>query len=291
MADEIWTVLKILRWTENYFKGRDIPDARLNAERLLSRLLNWTRLQLYTGFDRLMSPDELAKFREMIKRRVGHEPLQYILGETNFHNLTILCDKRALIPRPETEILLEESLKALANSGAPETPNIVDLGTGSGCLALGAAQACPQAKVFAVDISDEALALARENARRNNLENRVAFLCGSLFEPLDKSLRGQMHLIISNPPYIPDEECARLMPEVRDFEPRVALSGGGDGLNVIRKIIGEAAEWLAPTGVLAMEIGYEQSQAVREIVTSSRLQIADIVKDYAGIDRVVVAKK
>lgn len=279
---ETWTVLKILRWTADYFKEKGVENGRLDAEILLADALQLDRVGLYLNFDRPLTRDELALYRERVGRRARREPLQYILGETEFWSLNFKVRSGVLIPRADTETLVAEALKRTCPTGA-----ILDVGTGSGALAVALAHELPEAAVTGVDISAVALDVAAENARLNGVGERVVFRR----EDLESISGGPYDLIVSNPPYIPEADLAGLMPEVRDFEPREALCGGDDGLHAYRKLLPAASRSLRPGGWLLVEVGVDQAPAVAALFRQAEAFAEPFsAKDVAGIDRVVGGK-
>ena len=281
-----WTVLKLLEWSKQYFAERGIDSPRLDAELLLSHVLGMDRVRLYMQYDRPLVPDELEAYRALVKRRAGHEPVAYITGTRGFWSLDLKVDRRALIPRPETEVLVEEVLKHIPED-SPAT--FVDVGTGTGAIALAVASERPNLRVIATDASAEALALARENAERAGLADRVEFLEGDLLAAVPAQLT--IDHVASNPPYVAETERDRLDPEVRDWEPAAALFAGPDGLDVIRRLAEQAAHRLTPGGWLTVEIGWDQGRTAPEVL--ARAGLADVVvrKDYSQNDRVVSGKR
>ncbi|WP_027713750.1 peptide chain release factor N(5)-glutamine methyltransferase [Desulfuromonas sp. TF] len=278
---ETWTVLKVLQWTAGYLKEKGIEGGRLDAELLLSDALILDRVGLYLNYDRPLTTVELTFFRQQVGRRARREPLQYILGRAEFWSLPFVVNPAVLIPRPDTEILVEEALKR-----ASVEANILDVGTGSGAIAVALAHELPGAAVEGVDISPAALEVAAENARRNGVDGRVRL--GEA--DLARLPEGPFDLIVSNPPYIPSDELAALMPEVRDFEPRLALDGGGDGLESYRLLARHAPSRLHSGGWLLLETGAGQAPAVRELLAEAGLLDVFSRDDYAGIPRVVGGK-
>lgn len=281
-----WTVVEMIRWTADYLSGKGFHNARLNAELLLAGMLGLKRLDLYLQYDRPLTPEELADYRERLRRRARREPLQYIDGTAAFRNLVLNVDRRVLIPRPETERLVQEVLDWAA--GRTDL-RAVDVGTGSGAIALALATEGPFARVVATDVSDGALALACENHQRSAPHAPVEFRPGDLLDPL----RGEAaDVVVSNPPYIGDEEAPSLDAEVRDWEPAQALFAGTGGLDVIRRLVPQAARVLVPGGLLAMEIGERQGAAVCAIIQESNAFGAPRVRpDLAGRDRFVLAER
>lgn len=288
MADsnEVWTIGSLLKWTQQYFSTKGVESPRLDAEVLLSHILQKERIYLYVHFDEPLEGAELARFREMVKQRVKRVPVAYIIGEREFMGLPFKVSPAVLVPRPDTEILVEAVIKEL---GEKTDPVFVDIGTGSGAIVLSILKNIESAQAAAVDISAEALAIARENAERLELAERVDFFQGDLYEPV----RGRIFdAIVSNPPYIPDADIEGLEPEVREYEPYGALAGGVDGLDFYRKLVNEGAELLRPGGFIAFEVGIHQAQAVAALANvDPAFSKTEIVKDYAGIDRVVILWK
>jgi release factor glutamine methyltransferase len=281
-----WTVVEMIRWTTEYLSGKGFHDARRSADLLLAGVLGLKRLDLYLQFDRPLTPEELAEYRERLRRRARHEPLQYIDGTEAFRDLVLKVDRRVLIPRPETERLVQEVLDWAA--GRTDL-RAVDVGTGSGAIALALASEGPFARVVATDVSADALALARENHQRCTPAAPVEFRPGDLLEPL----RGEtVDVVVSNPPYIGDEEAPSLDAEVRDWEPARALFAGTGGLDVIRRLVPQAAGVLVPGGLLAMEIGERQGAGVCAIIHQTNAFGAPRVRpDLAGRDRFVLAER
>jgi release factor glutamine methyltransferase len=276
---ETWTVRKVLTWTTGHFEKKDVDAPRLTAELLLGHVLGCSRVRLYVDLDRPLSAEELATYRGLINRRVQGEPTQYLVGEKHFYNRTFVVDERVLIPRPETELLVDEVLQHLPL----KTPSrVLDLCTGSGCIALSIAAERPYASVWAVDVSRDALEVARLNAERLGVGPRVTLREGDLFGGLPEDAR--FDVIVSNPPYVATGELAGLQREVQR-EPRLALDGGGDGLDLVRRLVAEAPGWLRPGGHLAMEIGENQGPATLALLRSAGFEDARIVRDLERHDR------
>jgi release factor glutamine methyltransferase len=282
----VWTVVEMIRWTADYLGARNVHNARLNAELLLSGVLKLKRLDLYLQFDRPLLPEELAEYKERLRRRARREPLQYIDGTAAFRDLVLRVDPRVLIPRPETEQLVQEVLDW---SRDRHDLVAVDVGTGSGAIALALATEGPFARVVATDAQAEALAAAKENHALAAPDAPVEFRHGDLLAPV----RGErFDVVVSNPPYVGDEEAAALDPEVRDWEPRTALFAGVGGMDVIRRLVPQAAEALKPGGLLAMEIGAAQGPAVVAVIEETSAFGAPRVRpDLAGRDRIVLAER
>lgn len=278
---QTWTVLKILEWTADFFRDKGIDSGRRDAELLLGAILRLDRVGLYLQFDRPLEQPELDAYRALVVRRAKREPLQYILGETEFWSLPFSVSPAVLIPRPDTEVLVEEALRL-----APG-PRILDVGTGSGVLAVVLAREWPDAEVVALDICPQVLAMAVANARRNGVEGRVRFIEGDLV----RLPAGAFDLIVSNPPYIPAADLDGLMPEVRDFEPRRALDGGSDGLDPYRALAAQAETSLTPNGWLLVEVGIDQAAAVQQLFSDAGLTEVFCRADYGGIPRVVGGRR
>lgn len=289
MNDRIWTIGRILKWTEGYFADKGLESPRLDAEVLLSHVLKKQRIYLYVHFDEPLQPEELAAYREMVKKRVMHVPVAYILGEREFMGLTFKVTPDTLIPRPDTEILVQAAIDRLKAMPASDDTalHIADIGTGTGAICLSVLHYLPQATAETVDISPAARAVAEENAEQLGLADRITFHTGDLLVPLAGRT---FAAILSNPPYIPEADIGTLAPEVRTKEPHTALSGGADGLDFYRRLAAEAPQMLAPNGFLAFEVGIHQAQDVAALAKANPLiGKTEILPDYAGIDRVVVA--
>lgn len=283
-----WTILKILRWTTHFFETKKVSDsARLDAELLLAKVLDFERMKLYTHFDRPMSEAELGEYRGLIKRRASGEPVAYILGSKGFWEIDLKVDSRVLIPRPETEILVEEALKRLEQDA---DARLVDVGTGSGAIALALADARPELRVAATDISPDALAVARENAEALGLQERVEFFEGDLLQNIPADFI-PCQMIVSNPPYIGEVERDAIMIDVKGFEPAGALFSGADGLDVIRRLVPASFEVLESGGHFLCEIGYQQGRAVEDLLKAAGFVETAIRQDYARLDRVVMGRK
>ncbi|HEX5747053.1 MAG TPA: peptide chain release factor N(5)-glutamine methyltransferase [Archangium sp.] len=279
MSGENWTVRKILTWTTQHFEKRGVDAPRLTTEVLLAHALKTTRVRLYVDLDRPLEKTELATFRALIERRMAGEPTQYLTGVREFYNRPFKVDARVLIPRPETELLVEAALHQLPKDGPGMA---LDVCTGSGCIAISLAAERPQATVMATDLSADACALARENAQALGVAERVTVLQGNLYAPLPPDAR--FDVVVSNPPYIASAEIPTLSAEVRR-EPHLALDGGPDGLVLIRKVIEGARRVLKPGGLLAMEIGETQGDAVKALLQAAGYDDARVEKDLERRDR------
>jgi release factor glutamine methyltransferase len=287
----IWTVSAALGWTVGYLTERSDEHPRLSAEWLLSAATGLSRVELYAHHDRPLSPDERVALREGVKRRAAGEPLQYVTGEVAFRHLIVKVRPGVLIPRPETEVLVDVGLVALDAAIAKRGEALaIDLCTGSGCVAVALAQERSQVRVIATDISPVAVEVAAENASRLELADRVEVLAGDLSAPVPRELLGEVDLLISNPPYVPSAEVSNLPAEVAGFEPHLALDGGEDGLAVFRRILTEARDWLRPGfGVLAVELD-ERSMEQAAAEALQWYEDVRVVSDLAGRERIVTAR-
>jgi release factor glutamine methyltransferase len=281
------TVLEVIQRSAGFLQNKGVESPRLQIELMLGQVLKVPRLKLYLNFDRVLTEAELERLRDMVKRRGAREPLQHILGTTSFCGFEIKCSPAALIPRPETELLAERAWQFLA--ARPSQPwAVLDLGTGTGCIAIAVAGHAPAARLHLVDVSPEALASAQENAALNRFTDRFVFHQGDGFAALPAGAR--FDLIISNPPYIASEEIATLSPEVRDFDPRLALDGGGDGLDFYRRIAREAGAWLQKQGALMLEFGDGQAPALEKIFSDEKWIVEEVVSDYSPRPRILIAR-
>lgn len=274
---DIWTIRRVLDWTKGYLAEKGVENARLETEWLLSAALGLDRVGLYVNFDKPLNQEELALCRGLVARRAKREPLQYILGTQEFCGLDFAVTPAVLIPRHDTEVLVEEAFRR-----APSAATVLDIGVGSGCIAVALANKLPDAQVWGVEQSPEAIALAQQNVERHGV--RVTLFEGSLFEPFASQ---RFDLIVSNPPYIPSADLETLQPEVREYEPRAALDGGADGLDFYRIIVPAALEHLNPGGWLMVELGIGQDEAVHGMFRQAGFGDCFTAKDPNGIDRVV----
>ncbi len=283
----------LLKVTSDYLKQKELESPRLSAEVLLAHLLNLTRVQLYLHFDQPLNDEELADYRALIKRRLKREPLQYITGRQEFWSLDFEVNSSVLIPRPESELLVETSLSLHRAGRIPHAdhPRLLDLCTGSGALAVALASEIGSAEVWASDLSEDALKVARSNATRHHLERRIMFLRGDLWEPV-KTKDLNFDLIVSNPPYIRSRTLQGLAPEVRLYEPRLALDGGEDGMVYVEKILIKGADYLQPGGWILVEMDPEQTaRAVGWMEETGRYEECTRVKDYSRRYRMVIGRK
>lgn len=290
---EIWTIGKILKWTEEYFQKYNIENPRLDAEVLLGYVLNKERIFLYVHFDQPLDSEELAKFKECIKKRAMKMPVAYITGVREFMGLDFKVTEATLIPRPDTEILVETAMERLGKVAGNEAGTgkcFADLGTGSGAICLSILNYMKEIEAVTVDISPKAIAVAKENAEKFAVSDRIEFLEGDFLKPLEN--KGKFTAILSNPPYIPKQDILGLESDVKDFEPMGALDGGIDGLDFYRQLLVKSANYIEDGGFLAIEIGINQSQAILEMAKRNLMWgKVEVIKDLAGIDRCVVLWK
>jgi release factor glutamine methyltransferase len=289
----VWTVLGMIEWSKGYLAEKGFGNSRLEAELLLSHVLSTSRVGLYVGHDRVLTPAELSRYKELLKRRLTGEPVQYVTGTAAFMFSEFEVNRSVLIPRPETEALTEIALKIVGEivRERPADPIVADIGTGSGVIATTIALKVPTAVVYATDSSPEAVAVAARNAARAGVAERVRFLVGPYLEPLEREgLRGRLSAVVSNPPYVRSSDIADLPVEVRDFEPREALDGGPDGLDSLRAIAQDGPEFLAPGGAVLLEVGDGQAPFVEDMLLKAALGGVKTLKDYAGRDRIVMGR-
>jgi release factor glutamine methyltransferase len=286
-GERVWTVRDALDWTVEHFERKGIEGPRRSAEWLLSAATGLSRIELYAHFDRPLSDGERAAYRASIERRAAGEPLQYVTGEMPFRHIVLKVRPGVFIPRPETEVLVDEVLAAL--DGVAD-PIVIDLCTGSGAIAVSVAHERPDARVYATEIVPETAEVARENAERCGVADRVTVLTGDLFGPLPVQLCGTVHVVASNPPYIPTADLPELPAEVGSFEPRVALDGGADGLETVRRIVADARSWLVPGGGLFIETDTSTVKtAVNEM--AAWYEGTKAVRDLSGRDRVAAGHR
>ena len=280
-----WTVLDLVEWTENYFRESGITTPRLDAEVLLGFVLQKSRLQLYLSFEMPVFPDHLSVFRQLVQRRKEHTPVSYLTNHREFMSIDFYVDSRVLIPRPETEILVEYVLDRTSTHGPI---SLVDIGTGSGAIAVSLAFNRPEWYIVATDISIDALAVAETNATRH--QTQIEFRSGDMLSTLE-SVDDKFDWIVSNPPYISSQDYKILPPDVRNFEPKLALASPPDGLQLIRILIESAPNYLKPNGRLAIEIGKGQRLDVEDFVhRSKKYQKIDFIPDLSGVARILVVQ-
>jgi release factor glutamine methyltransferase len=283
--NDVWTVGRVVRWAADDFRTRGIENPRLEAELLLAHALSIDRMLVIVEPERPLDQGELSRYRDFIRRRRKGEPIAYIRGQKEFYGRVFRVDARVLVPRPDTETLVETALRR--SSHAKVGGRYLDLCTGSGCVAISLARERPTCQVFAVDLSEDALAVARQNAVRLGAVGQVAWLGGDLFAALAETPGVRFDLLTANPPYIARDELGTLMTDVRDFEPRMALSGGEDGLELTRRIVAEAPRWLRAGGALAVEIGSDQAERVARLFGEAGFAEIAVDRDGAARDRVV----
>jgi release factor glutamine methyltransferase len=287
------TGLDLLQWATETLKDHQVENPRLNAELLLAHSLNLNREELYVRLHQELKEGEKGVLERFIQRRISGEPLQYILGLQEFWSISFKVDPRVLIPRPETELLVEQSLRILSERTFEQDPAVLEIGTGSGAIAIALAKEVTHIFLVATDISRNALALAKENARAAGVQDRIRFVNSDLLDPFPPSREAKaFDLILSNPPYIVRSEIASLAKEVRDYEPVIALDGGKDGLEFYRRLVSQAPSSLRQGGWLLLEVGQGQAERVAEQIRERRTFLEpQILPDLAGIERVVEAQK
>jgi len=288
-----WTVRRLLEWTSTFFTRKEVDSPRVSAELLLAHVLAVPRIKLYTDYDRALGERDLTAYRELVRRAGEHEPIAYLTGKAHFFNLELEVGPGVLIPRPDTETLVENVLQTVRHQSGLEAPRILDLCTGSGCIAAALATHLKSAAVIATDISPQAIATARANLQRLGLNQRVSVVQGDLFEALNEVVDvAPFHLIVSNPPYIPSAQLKSLDRNVREYEPASALDGGPDGLDVHRRILTQAADRLLPGGRFFLEIAFDQGPAAEALAESfSEYANIRLLRDYAGHNRVVAGQR
>jgi release factor glutamine methyltransferase len=290
-----WTIIKLLKWTTSYFESHDIDGPRIEAEILLAHALQLQKIDLYVQYDRPLSGNELSRFKDLIKRRINREPVAYILGSKEFWSMDFMVTKDVLIPRPDTEFLVEAAINLLPKD-SPSIPiltpmRILELGTGSGAVVLALASMRPYHLFFASDRAAAAVKLARQNAKHHGFEGSVSFICADWFGPF-KDKMPVFDMIVSNPPYVPSQVIGKLQPEIVRYEPISAIDGSEDGLLCLRHIINNAHIYLQSKGHLLLELGHDQRNDVQNIVDQcAKYENVVFTKDYSGHDRVVQMRK
>jgi release factor glutamine methyltransferase len=289
MAD--WTIQKLLNWVTEYLTSKDIDLPRLSAELLLSHVLGLKRIELYTQFERIVTGQQLDLLHGLVQRAGQNEPIAYLVGKTEFYSLELNVTPACMIPRPETELLVERAIEFLRTRS--DRQFVCDLCTGSGCIAVAIARNYPDCQIIATDICDAALSVAAKNIEKHRLKERIRLLCGDLFDPIMPQLDVEkFDLIVCNPPYISAAEFEKLDNNVKDYEPKLSLFAGDDGLDIYRRIIERVEQFLKPDAVLMLEIGYNQGQAVRGLFEQAGcFGEITIEKDFHGNGRIVIAKK
>ena len=287
VPSDSWTILSLIQWTSAYFESNGIDSPRSTAEILLAHILKISRIELYLRYDQPMVSSELVRYKAFIRRRVRREPVAYIIGQKEFWSMPLIVNRQVLIPRPETECLVELALAEIPENPGAQPVWVLELGTGSGAIILALAKERPGHRYIALDQRLEAVMVSRQNADQNGLDTAVQFICGDWFSSIQAS-KVQFDLIVSNPPYIPSADIDGLQPEVAQYEPRLALDGGQDGLGCLKHIIKTAPAYLRPGGVLVLEIGYDQAESVVQIATRrDAYDGISVEKDFSGLSRVV----
>ena len=286
-----WTIRDLMKVSIDHFQKKGIEHARLNVELLLAHALALPRIQLYVNFDKPLTQYELTQFRVLFERRLNREPVQYIIGSAGFMGLTFKVDPRVLIPRPETETLIEQAILFSQDIDANKPVDVLEIGTGSGNIAVSLAKFIKQSHITTLDISKDALQLAKENAVTYGVEQQIDFFLMDVMEDLSGVLKPSYDILISNPPYIARDEWEELQPEVRHFEPAAALTDNGDGLQFYRRIAELAPKYLNENGSVMLEIGFEQAQHVAEMLRKSGFPYLSIINDLQQIPRVVCAAR
>jgi release factor glutamine methyltransferase len=288
---QTWTIQKLLNWTTDHFTEKGIDSPRLSAELLLSHVLQMKRIELYTHFDKPVSREHLDQLHNLVERAGRHEPIRYLIGKTEFYSLEFDVGPDCMIPRPETELLVERAIEFLRTR--PGKQFVCDLCTGCGCIAIAIAKNFPDADIIGTDICDAALGIAAKNVEKHKLHDRINLLCGDLFDPLIPQLDvSKFDLIVCNPPYVSAAEFESLEPNVKGYGPRIALYAGQDGLDAYRRIAEKIDQFLKADAALILEIGYAQGQAVRELLQKTEcFNKITIEKDFHNNDRIVTATK
>jgi release factor glutamine methyltransferase len=286
-----WTLMKLVQWAAGYFDSHHIDNPRATAEILLAHAINAKRIDLYLRYDQPLNSVELNRFKTLIKRRTNREPVAYILGRKEFWSMDLEVNRTVLIPRPETECLVERALESLQADPKPECKSVLELGTGSGAVVLALASENSRHSYLGTDVSIDAVRVARRNSMRHGMDAKIRFMVADWFEPFDAK-SGIFDLIVSNPPYIKSGDLKRLQPEIHVYEPVAALDGAKDGLRCLRHIIQCAYRYLKPTGALLLEMGHDQQAPLKQIIDACG-QYADVqfYKDYSGYDRIAFMRK
>jgi len=287
----IWTIQKLLNWITQYLTDKGIDSPRLGAELLLSQVLGLKRIELYTKFDKIVAGQELDKLHDLVKRAGQNEPVAYLTGRTEFYSLELNITGDCMIPRPETELLVQRAIEFLRTRTGIQF--VCDLCTGSGCIAVAIAKNFPNSRIIATDISSAALTVAAGNVEKHRLKEQIKLLCGDLFEPLIRHLDvDKFDLIVCNPPYVSAAEYEKLDKNVKDYEPKIALFAGDDGMNSYQRIIEKANQFLKTGAALMLEIGYAQGSAIVSLLEQTgAFNEIKIEKDVHDNDRIVIARK
>ena len=285
-TNDPWTIGRLLAWTQEHLQAKQVEDARLSAELLLAKAMDCRRIDLYARFDQEPSTEQKSVFRELVRVAAEHRPIAYLIGHREFYSLDFKVTPDVLIPRPETELLVERALAWCAEHPG-ERHDVLDVGTGSGCIAIAIAKRRPSVHAVATDVSDAALAVAGENAAKHGVAERVRMVYADLFDlSADAIPEGGFDIVVSNPPYVSEPEYKALPRNVADYEPASALLAGPDGLDIYRRMAADVGHCLRPGGTLILEVGYTQAEAVRDLFTGSAvLELVGCFKDLAGIER------
>lgn len=292
-SDGPWTVERVLNWTRGYFERKQVDSPRLSAELILAHVMGLSRIKLYTNYLQPLSEAQLSKLRDLVRRAGEHEPIAYLTGRAWFFNLELEVGPAVLIPRPDTETLVEQVLSIIRHVPGFETPRVLDLCTGSGAIAIAVAYHAPASQIVATDISPEALSIANQNIHRHHLQDRITLLQGDLMGALEPYIdKTPFDLIVSNPPYISTDKIPYLPRNVRDYEPRQALDGGDDGLAIHRRILHQSVNRLRPGGKILLEIGYDQHEAALKMIQQyDAYSDTRVLRDYTGNPRVLAATR
>jgi release factor glutamine methyltransferase len=283
----VWTVRELMKSAMDHLQRKGFEDARLNVELLLAHALDLQRIQLYLHFDKPLTPEELKQFRTLYERRLKREPVQYIIGSTSFMGLHFTVDSRVLIPRPETETLIEQAILSCQRYSSDAPIQVLEVGTGSGNIAVSIAKYVKNTQVTAIDISKEALIVAEENARMHSVDSQIQFSLIDVFDQTEELFRKRFDLLVSNPPYIPKDEWEQLQTDVRDFEPSMALTDGKDGFHFFHRLIGIIPDVLKPGSGMMLEVGFNQAEKVARELRNAGIDQIQITKDLQGVPRVV----
>jgi release factor glutamine methyltransferase len=283
----VWTVRELMKSAIEHLQRNGFEDARLNVELLLANALDIERIQLYLHFDKPLKPEELRQFRILYERRLKREPVQYIIGSTSFMGLNFAVDSRVLIPRPETEILIEQAMLLCQRYPSDAQIQVLEVGTGSGNIAVSIAKYIKHSHITSIDISKEALIVAEENARLHSVDSQIQFSLIDVFDRTEELFQKRFDLLVSNPPYVPKDEWEQLQTEVRDFEPSVAVTDGKDGFKFYHRLIGIIPDILKPGGGIMLEVGFKQAEKVARELIHIGIDQLQITKDLQGIPRVV----
>jgi release factor glutamine methyltransferase len=284
----VWTIRELMKSAIEHLQKQGLEDARLNVELLLAHALDFQRIQLYVNFDKPLTPDEIEKFRALFERRLKREPVQYIIGSVSFMGMHFAVDPRVLIPRPETETLIEQIILFCRRYPVDEPIHILEVGTGSGNIAIAIAKFIKNAFVTAIDISSDAIAVAQKNARLHSVESRIKFICVDIFDQTEKLLQAQYDLIVSNPPYVSRDEWDQLQVEIKEFEPSEAVTDGKDGFKFYHRIAEIVPDVIKPGGGVVLEVGINQAEEVIHRLEDAGLEQVQVAPDLQGIPRVVV---